>query len=413
VNGTWTQVASMPSGYAPLYYGSAVLPDGKLIVNGGEYNGSGNGVWTTLGAIYDPLANTWTAVKAPSGWTTIGDAQSVVLPNGTYMLANCCNKDEALLNESKMTWTSTGSGKNDINDEEGWTLLPSGQVLTVDANDTADDKYTEILTNGAWAAAGDTPVELPDLNTKSNSHELGPQVLRPDGTVFCVGATGYTAIYTIATATWTQGPTFPIASGSTYFDEADGPAALLPDGNVLLAASPGVYKSNTEFFEFDGAKLNQVPSTPNAKEDSSYNVTLLLLPTGQVLETDQSNNVQVYTPTGSPAAGTTPVVKKVKKKLTPGSTYKITGTTFNGISQAVAYGDDYQAATNYPIVRITNDATGHVFYARTANPSSMAVANPNVVSTDMTIPSGIETGKSTLVVVANGVASAPVNVTIE
>ena len=38
VNGTWKQVASMPSGYAPLYFGSAVLPNGQLLVEGGEYN---------------------------------------------------------------------------------------------------------------------------------------------------------------------------------------------------------------------------------------------------------------------------------------------------------------------------------------------------------------------------------------
>ena len=36
-----------------------------------------------------------------------------------------------------MTWTATGSGKFDENDEEGWTLLPGGKVLTVDA-------YTDI-----------------------------------------------------------------------------------------------------------------------------------------------------------------------------------------------------------------------------------------------------------------------------
>jgi len=29
VNGTWTQVASLPAGYAPLYFGSAVLPDSQ------------------------------------------------------------------------------------------------------------------------------------------------------------------------------------------------------------------------------------------------------------------------------------------------------------------------------------------------------------------------------------------------
>jgi hypothetical protein len=43
----------------------------------------------------------------------------------------------------------------------------------------------------------------------------------------------------------------------------------------------------------------------------------------------------------------------------------------------------------------------------------MAVANPNVVSTTLTVPAGIETGASTLVVVANGVASAAKKVTIK
>ena len=39
-NGTWSQVESMPSGYAPQYYASAVLPDGRLVIEGGEYNGT-------------------------------------------------------------------------------------------------------------------------------------------------------------------------------------------------------------------------------------------------------------------------------------------------------------------------------------------------------------------------------------
>ncbi len=411
VNGTWTQIASMPSGYGPQFYASAVLPNGQFIVNGGEYNGGG-GVWTNKGALYDPPTNKWVSVTAPAGWSSIGDAQSVVLPNGTYMIANCCTTQEATLDLKTMKWTATGTGKNDINDEEGWTLLPSGQVLTVDANDTSDDKYTEILTSGTWSALGDTVQELPDLNTSSNSHELGPQILRPDGTVFAVGATGHNGIYTIATNTWSAGPDFPQLNG-VYYDEADGPAALLPDGNVLLAASPGVFNTPTQFFEFDGKNLNKVVNTPNASKASSWNIRLLLLPTGQVLETDGSTDVEVYTPTGSPAAGTVPVIQSIKKKLKPGKSYKLSGVGLNGVSQAVAYGDDYQAATNYPIVRITNTATGHVFYTRTTNPSSMAVANPATVTASVAIPKGIETGASTLELVANGVASKPLSVTVK
>ena len=69
-------------------------------------------------------------------------------------------------------------------------------------------------------------------------------------------------------------------------------------------------------------------------------------------------------------------------------------------------GDDEAAATNYPLVRITNHATGHVFYARTHDHSSMGVATGDqIVSTHFDVPAGLERGASDLVVVANGIAS--------
>ena len=114
--------------------------------------------WTNLGAIYDPVANTWNPVSAPNGWANIGDAQSVVLPDGTFMLANALTKQKALLNASTLTWTATGSGKFDVNDEEGWTLLWDGNVLTVDAYvhtgscDTNSERY--LTSFGSWISAG-------------------------------------------------------------------------------------------------------------------------------------------------------------------------------------------------------------------------------------------------------------------
>ena len=125
MNGTWTQLASTPSGYTPLYHATAVLPDGRVIIEGGEYNQL-LPVWTTQGAIYDPVADTWTSVNPPAGWTSSGDAQGVVLSDGTFMLANCCSTQAALLDPKNLTWTPTGTGKFDNNDEEGWTLLPGG-----------------------------------------------------------------------------------------------------------------------------------------------------------------------------------------------------------------------------------------------------------------------------------------------
>ena len=84
----------------------------------------------------------------------------------------------------------------------------------------------------------------------------------------------------------------------------------------------------------------------------------------------------------------------------------------NALSQFIAPSDVTPSATNYPLVRITMTATGHVFYCRTAGHSSMAVASPATVSTHFEVPSTIETGTGDLVVVANGIASAPVAVTV-
>jgi len=118
VNGTWSPIASLPAGYGPLYFASAVLADGRVVIEGGEYNFC-SPVWTTLGAIYDPLANSWTSVDPPTGWRSIGDAQSAVLADGTFMLANCCTKETALFNAKRLTWTATGAGKASVTTRRG------------------------------------------------------------------------------------------------------------------------------------------------------------------------------------------------------------------------------------------------------------------------------------------------------
>ncbi len=423
INGTWVTAGSLPSGYNPLYFGSAVLPNGEVTVIGGEYN-NGSGVWTNLGAIYNPATNKWQKLAAPTGWTTVGDAQSVVLPNGKLMQANCCNTDEAILTLSggTATWATTGTGKADWNDEEGWTLLPSGNVLTVDAyvgSYSATGTNSELYTTstGTWASAGSTVKQLWDSSAacggeNSASYEVGPAVLRPDGTVFATGANrcaaGHTAIYNTATATWAAGPDFP-----SSLDIADGPAALLPDGNVLLDTSKGIFGTGVKMYEWDGTALNATAEPVNASTDSSYVGDMVILPTGQILYTDFSSTVQIYTPAGTYEAAWQPTISSVAATLTSGKTNnRITGKQLNGLSLGAAYGDDNQSATNWPMVRIT-DSTGVVTYCKTHTFSTMGVATGStVVSAMFDIPSTVASGTASLVVVANGIPSAPKTVTI-
>jgi hypothetical protein len=412
--GTWTQLASMPNNYQPLYFASAVLADGNVVVEGGEYDG--NQSETNQGAIYNPTTNTWTAITAPTGWSHIGDAQSVVLANDTFMLGNCgyagsiCSPfqlEQALLNESALTWTITGTGKADQNSEEGWALMPSGEVLVVDMdNGTESELYNP--TTGTWSLAGSTIAPLPE----TACYEMGPIVLRPDGTVFAVGGNNNTAIYNTTTATWAAGPTFPAGYGSE-----DGPGALLPDGNVLVAVAPTspCYANGSKYYEFNGSTLTLVASPSGASSNPSYTGRMLVLPTAQVLFTNGTKTVQVYTTTGTYEAAWQPTITSVAAMLTAGSTGNIIkGTQFNGLSQGAMYGDDAQMASNYPLVRIVNTSTKAVTYCRTHNHSTMGVATGStVVSTEFDVPSTIATGASELYVVANGIPSKPVKVNIK
>lgn len=405
INGTWSQIASLPAGYSPLYFASAVLPDGRVIVEGGEYNyGISPPTSTTLGAIYSPLSDQWTPVAPPPGWCCISDAQSVVLANGRFMLANAYTTQEALLNARMLTWSPTGSGKADINDEEGWTLMPNKQVLTVDARNGTNSEFY-VPASGKWQSAGSTIVPL------SAGSEMGPAVLRPDGTVFAAGASGHTAIYHTSTGRWSVGPDFP-DSPQGQLSISDGPAALLINGNVLCAAGSSSGPPSY-FFEFDGTNLNSVDAPPEASVEVPFETRMLVLPTGQVFFVGATTNIEIYTPSGTYNPDWVPRIQSAPPSVIPGGSYVIAGYYFNGFSQGAAYGDDAQSATNYPLVRITNLTTGHVFYSRTHDHSSMAVAFGGLVSTHFDVPANQEVGRSSLVVVANGIPSAPIAVNVE
>lgn len=436
-DGRWSSLASFPAGYAPDAFASAVLADGRVVVVGGEYNG-GSFALSHAGAIYDPRADQWTMIASPppagtpDHWQCIGDAPATLLADGRFVIGSKLYQDAAILDPKTLAWTRLSvSGKRDaLNSEEGWTLLPDGSVLTLDVHEAPAAERLTIPTGGTsavWAGAGTTPTDLHTATDATGAlsapgcpaylppGEVGPLLLRPDGTVFAVGATGATAVYTppapgsAGTGSWVAGPTLPAG-----LNVADGPGAVLPDGRVLFGASPGTNGLGLRYFEFDGASLSEVAAPANAAADAAYFTSLLPLPTGEVLFTDSTRLVELYTPANLAAAPAwAPTITNVPTSLTRGSSCVVSGTQFNGFGQASAYGDESQNATNYPLVRLTLVASGHVYYARTHDHSTMGVATGAAsVSTTFDVPMGIESGAARLEVVADGVASAPVNVAI-
>jgi hypothetical protein len=415
VNGTWSKMASLPAGYAPYAQTEAVFADGRVIVAGGEYN-NGEFAFTNETVIYDPLANTWTKIDPPKGWCCIGDTTATVLPNGKFLLGYKFKTKMAVLDPATLTWTAVpAKKKHGWNAEEGWVLLPDGSILTVDVK---AHPHTEryLPEKGKWVSAGDTPVDLRGpQNCCGNCIQYGPKnkcydppgetgaaVRRPDGTVFATGAApegqnrGHTAVWTPPSAGdktghWTAGPDFPVG------DEAfDTPVSILPNGNVLVEGSSG------QLYEFNGTTLKQEPF-------NSGGGILMPLPTGEVLV----GGFAVYKSTGSYDPGWAPTISAFPSSVNRGQSYQISGTQFNGLNQGAAFGDEFDTHTNYPLVRITNNATHHVFYARTHDHSSMGVATGSaIVMTTFDVPGAAETGASKLEVVANGIPSQPVDVTV-
>jgi hypothetical protein len=413
--GTWSALAPMIN--TRLYYASAVLRDGRVIACGGEYSNAGSE--TNKCEMYDPLANTWSQVTPPAGWTGIGDAASVLLPDGRLLMGYYSGAKTAIYDPVAGTWTA-GPTKGASASEETWTLLPDQTVLTVQCSNTPHaEKY--VAAANQWVSAGTLPVNL----VETSSLEIGPACLLPDGRALCLGATNKTAYYTpppIASqaGTWSTGPQFPDIGGKNI-GAKDAPACLLPNGKVLCAVGPvdglsGSYLSPTYFFEIDGSTLTQISNPPGSTIANGvpYAGRMMMLPTGQLLFAAGTNEIQVYTPDGQPEAAWRPAITSVAANLRAGFSYTLFGRQLNGLSQTVAYGDDASSATNYPLVRIRHLATNRMTYCRTSDHSTMGVATGTAVHhTTFLLPSAIPTGASEITVVANGISSSPVSVNVQ
>jgi hypothetical protein len=429
VNGRWSQLAS--SIVARKYFASAVLADGRVLVCGGEYtdaSGTTKQDWSNSCEIYDPVANTWSLVPSPkdaSGatWANVGDTPCTVLPNGKFLMGSDFNQNVAELDPATLAWTAMNTRKIVSNsDEDSWVLMPNNTIAAPSCRNSPTTWVYNISTDN-WNQGIKLPVAIVDVGT-----EIGPALLRYDGTAFFLGANQHTAIHSpAANPQWFNGIDLPQQSGKDI-GIVDGPAALLVNGNILFGAAPidgkGSYLSPSMYFEFDGTSYNRTNDPPNSN-CPTYVTRLLLLPNGDIMfcREDDSSFYAYHSDAATPQDSFRPVIQNFPANVIPGSTVQISGLQFNGLSQAVAYGDDSQTATNYPLVRIVNKQSNHVRYCRTFNhttvdangntvPSMGVATGAAVITTNVVIPADIELGPSSLVVVANGIPSKPVDATV-
>ncbi len=408
VSGTWDNIGPFTTmNDTRLFYSSQILKDGRLFVAGGEYPENGTGGENA--EVYNPVNNEWT--PAPASGHTFSDSNSAILPDGRVLVAlvEGTLRSTIIFDPVANDWNA-GPTCLGIHNECTWVKLPDDSILMVDRDSTSSERYIPSLNQ--WVADATVPVSLYD----SFDHECGAAFLLPNGKAIFFGSLGLTAIYTPsgtnAPGTWIAGPYIAVGAGT-----ADAPAAILPDGKILCAVSPipkknDDYPSPTFFCQYDYVtNIFTLESTPTSDtiNHPAYQGTMLVLPDGTALYSDFTNQIYSYQPRGTPLAAGKPTISGITANAD--GSFHLSGTQLNGISEGSCYGDDNQNSTNYPIVRLTS-GSGTVYYARSYNWSSTGVrTGANPVTTEFAVL-GVPVGIYSVSVIANGIASDPVSLTI-
>jgi hypothetical protein len=404
-SGTWSNLASMS--LPRLYDGSNVLPDGQVLVVGGEYTTSNTAVLTNTGEIYNPVTNSWSSI-ANFPQSQFGDDPTQLLPDGRVLAGYVNGGQTYIYNPSTNSWSATGSKqRTDPSDEETWVKLPDDSILSYDVwtegQGGTNHAQRYVPSSGTWVDAGNVPTAL--SGGSAYGYELGGAERLPDGRMWVLGANSHTAFYNPSNNSWTAGPSIPTNGSGQLQGADDAPVAMLPDGKVLLAVDHPVFNGPTNVYEFDPSNDSFTNVTPSisglSTSGACYQDRMLVLPNGQVLFTTGGNRLAVYTPAGSPSASWRSTVSSISGS---GTTMTLSGTQLNGISQGASYGDDAEMDTNYPLVQYRVPGSSNVAYARTANWSSTGVANGSETVT-FTVPSR---GIYLVNAIANGIASPTV-----
>jgi WD40 repeat protein len=273
--GKWTNTGSMVT--ARTWHTATLLPNGKVLVAGGDKFHDCNDVYIANAELYDPVKGTWT------GTGSMGDARiwhtATLLPNGKVLVAggqkgtvytNILATAE-LYDPVTGIWTRTGS-MSASREHHTATLLPNGKVLvTGESFDSTTDSELYDPATGTWAPTGAMK------NTRGCGHVA---TLLSNGKVFVTGGQGggglegprfvtTSELYDPATGKW--------ADTDTLSKERISPTAtLLPNGKVLVTA--GLYGCEELYDPVAGTWKR----TAAMKQDR-LNCTATLLPSGKVL----------------------------------------------------------------------------------------------------------------------------------
>ena len=388
LNGTWSDLA--PMHWTRRYYASAVLKDGRVFVSGGEYSNAGSE--TNKSEIYDPRTDTWTEISPPPGFGRVGDAACAVLPDGRVLLGHIDSTKTAIYDPVTDTWTA-GPLKQVSSSEESWVLLPDDTVHHRSLQQLAARRQVRRRREHVGErrhAAREPHRDRVVGNRRRRAALRRTRVLRRrDGSHRALHAAGdrHRPGHVGGRARLPErlvGPDRRL-QGHAVVPADERPRARRGRAGRRRQQTTGSRRRSSTCST--AAARSRASRTRRTRPDVPYIGRMLLVPTGQVLFAAQTNAIYAYSYFSCPDPAWRPQITSAPPLVRPGLSYSVSGQRFNGLSQAVGYGDDAAAATNYPLVRIRHHASGRVRYCRTFGHSTMGVATGSTtVSTNFAVP---------------------------
>ena len=422
---------------------SSLLSSGKILVgdlvNANTY-------------IYNVAANSWspTGTKVypdasdEEGWTRTSEGTIVnydlfqsIATNGSYA-EKYTPKTGKWSGISPSDGTAQGTIPQLSSVNLGYELGPSlrlqdGRVFEIGATQHTA-LYNPIW--NTWEAGPDISGTLNGIASPFGADDA-PGAILPDGHVIFAadaGASQFTSSGNITAGSpvitgipstailqvfWSvSGPGIP---GGAYIASVDSasqvtiniPATATTSGDAISWG--GTFSLPTELFEFDPVMntIHQITAAlpdANLPFEGSYPTRMLILPTGQLLFSDSSSQLWVYTSEDAPNPFLRPFITNVNNL--GGGKFRLSGLQLDGQSSGAAYGDDDQMDSNYPIIRMV-DSHGNVLYARTSNWSKIAVGEDGIETVDFTPNPEVTTGNYWLIVSGAGISSFPFPIEIK
>ncbi|MDO9325924.1 MAG: kelch repeat-containing protein [Methanoregula sp.] len=238
----WTLLNAAPGWAARFGMSSVVMPDGSIVLMGGEDNSADlNDTWRST-----DNGVTWAEVNMSSGWAGRVGHTSVMMPDGSIVLMG--GAGDTIMND---TWRSTDNGATWalMNASSGWAgryyhasvALPDGSIIL---NGGRDDSRN--LVNDTWRST-DNGATWMLLNPSSgwsarNGHA---EVVMPDGSIILMGGYDGTNTYNDTWRSADNGATWARVNANPGWPTRQGLTAVaMPDGSIVLMggyAAPPFY----------------------------------------------------------------------------------------------------------------------------------------------------------------------------